>query len=80
MCGIGKAHAFEQGNKRAAFMAGLLFIDYNGFGHFGKTETVAGMNLGLMLIDMINDAVSEESISDFLRESFIHKISYGISN
>ncbi len=31
MYAVSKAHAFEQGNKRAAFQAGMLFLHQNGY-------------------------------------------------
>jgi len=69
--GISKAHAFEQGNKRTAFKAGLFFIEQNGYGYHGSTN---GMDLGLRIIELCEDKVSEGDLASFLKSSFIFKM------
>jgi len=69
--GISKAHAFEQGNKRTAFKAGLFFIEQNGYGYHGATN---GMNLGLKIIELCENNASEDDLANFLKKSFIFKM------
>ncbi len=69
--GLAKAHAFEQGNKRTAFVSGLYFIERNGFGYHGS---INGMNLGLKIIELCENNASEEELIDFLRYKFIYRV------
>ena len=69
--GISKAHAFEQGNKRTAFFAGLFFIELNGFGYHGTTN---GTKLAIEIIKLCENSVSEAELEDFLKSGFIYRM------
>ncbi len=44
-CGISRAHAFVDGNKRTAFQAAFVFLHLNGLDlHVGQNEVVDNMN------------------------------------
>jgi len=70
--GISKAHAFEQGNKRTAFYSGLWFIELNGFGYHGTTN---GVNLADKIIELCENAATEEQLMQFLKSDFIYSMS-----
>jgi len=67
--GIAKAHAFEQGNKRTAFYAGLFFIEMNGFGYHGSTN---GTKLADKIIKLCENSASEEELENFLKSGFVY--------
>ena len=62
--GIAKAHAFVDGNKRAAFVTSLTFLRLNGW-HF-VTEPVEGVTF---MEDLASGLVSEESFKNWLERS-----------
>ena len=63
VAGLAWSHAFEQGNKRTASTAGLLFARLNGsrFVPIGEDEQ------GFMVESLTIKAVSEANYADFLR-------------
>lgn len=67
--GISKAHAFEQGNKRTAFYAGLFFIEANGFGYHGSTD---GTKLAENIIKLCENAASQDDLEAFLKTEFVY--------
>ena len=62
--GIGKAHAFVDGNKRTAFVTSVTFLRLNGW-HF-VTEPAEGVTF---MEDLASGAVSEESFRNWLEQS-----------
>ena len=63
MAGIARAHAFEQGNKRTAFVAMVQFLNANGLDvAIEDTETWADR-----VISLIEHRSTEEDFADALR-------------
>lgn len=60
--GIAKNHPFVDGNKRAAFLAAIVFIETNGF-IFSATETEAAS----MFLGLAAGEVTEETLTEWLR-------------
>ncbi|MGR9293683.1 type II toxin-antitoxin system death-on-curing family toxin (plasmid) [Rhizobium leguminosarum] len=58
---IGKAHAFEQGNKRTAWVAARLFLRKNGYRYV--EADVSQKVIGHAIYDMIAD---EKTVNDFI--------------
>lgn len=57
--GIARNHAFEQGNKRAGFIAAVMFLEMNGY-----MLTVADTELfGELVLQVINGEISEASFT-----------------
>lgn len=63
---IGKAHAFEQGNKRTAWAAGRLFIRNNGY-HL-KIENMPQTTVAEIVELMMVDVVQTKRLMFWLRE------------
>lgn len=61
--GIAKAHAFVDGNKRTAFVAGFTFLRLNGV--FVCPDPAVGVR---KMEDLASDHVSEEEFAAWLRE------------
>lgn len=57
---IAKAHAFMDGNKRAATRAALVFLDLNGF------VVEPGMEVAEMTIGLVTDRFTMEDAAGFL--------------
>jgi death-on-curing protein len=63
MAGIARAHAFEQGNKRAAFAAMRLFLRINGY-DTGFEDTIDWAD---KIISLIEHRTTEEQFVEALR-------------
>lgn len=61
--GIARNHCFEQGNKRTAATAALLFLDYNGY-EWVKEDTE---EFGVMVERLINNEISENELAEWMR-------------
>ncbi|MEZ5404518.1 MAG: type II toxin-antitoxin system death-on-curing family toxin [Bryobacteraceae bacterium] len=57
-------HPFVDGNKRTAFVIGVLFLELNGY-RFTATEEAAAM----AVINLASGALDETSYGAFLREN-----------
>lgn len=64
---IGKAHAFEQGNKRTAWAAGRLFIRNNGYRL--KIENVPQITVAEIVEHMMVDATQVKRLIFWLGEN-----------
>ncbi|MBB4255289.1 death-on-curing protein [Rhizobium sp. BK008] len=64
---VGKAHAFEQGNKRTAWAAGRLFIRNNGY-HL-KIEKVPQTTVAEIVELMMVDVAQTRRLIFWLREN-----------
>lgn len=62
--GIVKNHPFVDGNKRTGFVAGILFLELNGF-RFWATETAAAD----AVIALASGELDEAGYTKFLREN-----------
>lgn len=60
--GIVRNHPFEDGNKRTAFLAGVLFLELNGY-RFSASEEEAAK----AVIDLASGVLSEGGYSAFLQ-------------
>ncbi|HYE00731.1 MAG TPA: type II toxin-antitoxin system death-on-curing family toxin [Alphaproteobacteria bacterium] len=66
LAGIARSHPFEQGNKRTALTACLVFIEANGYRWtMDDTEEV-----GVWIVQMVNREISEQALSDLMRPHF----------
>jgi len=62
IAGILRNHPFIDGNKRAGFLAGVLFLELNGC-RFGATEEEAAQ----AVLDLASGALDEIGFAEFLR-------------
>ena len=60
---IARNHAFEQGNKRTAFIAGQLFLTINGYDCVPPDVTETSQ----LMIDVITREANEEQFVEYLR-------------
>lgn len=60
--GIVKNHPFVDGNKRTGFVAGVLFLELNGY-RFTATEEAAAQ----AVLELAAGAIAEEGFCEFLR-------------
>jgi death-on-curing protein len=63
--GLAKNHAFVDGNKRAAFMAMMVFLRKNGI-HFAPAQAHATK----MILALAAGEVSEESLTRWIRDNW----------
>lgn len=63
MIGIAQNHAFEQGNKRTAITAAIMFIEINGYQWVMPNNEV----LGLMVEATLLGRISEEKFAELVR-------------
>jgi len=66
--GIVKNHPFVDGNKRTGFVAGILFLELNGF-RFTATESAAAD----AVLALAAGNLSEAGYKAFLRENVTHE-------
>lgn len=67
LAGIAWNHAFQQGNKRTACTAALVFLRLNGY-QYPNTIT---KELGYWIEAIITKTVTEEEIADYIAEQVI---------
>ncbi|WP_414471678.1 type II toxin-antitoxin system death-on-curing family toxin [Microvirga sp. M2] len=61
--GIARNHAFEQGNKRAGFIAAVIFLEMNGY-----MLTIADTEeLGDWVLQVLNGDMTEKQFAEALR-------------
>lgn len=60
--GLAKNHPFNDGNKRAAFLAMVLFVEKNGFSFFADQTAAYDAIMGLAAGD-----ISEEELAGWIR-------------
>jgi death-on-curing protein len=64
--GIAKNHAFEQGNKRTAFIAAVMFLKANGY----KLTAPDGENpLGIWVTLLVSGTLTPENLVEAIRPS-----------
>lgn len=61
--GIVKNHAFEQGNKRTATVAALMFIEANGYEWNLPDEG----ELAAWVLELLEDRISEDAFAEKIR-------------
>jgi death-on-curing protein len=66
--GIVKNHPFVDGNKRTGFVAGILFLELNGF-RFTATESAAAD----AVLALASGNLDEAGYARFLRENVTHE-------
>ena len=66
--GIVKNHPFVDGNKRTGFVAGILFLELNGF-RFTATESAAAD----AVLALAPGSLDEAGYTRFLRENVTHE-------
>ena len=66
--GIIRNHPFVDGNKRTAFIVGILFLELNGYRFTAREEDAAQAVLGLAA-----GAVDETGYSSFLRANVVRR-------
>jgi len=66
--GIVKNHPFVDGNKRTGFVAGILFLELDGF-RFAATEEAAADAVIALAVGSLNEA----GYTAFLRENVTHE-------
>jgi death-on-curing protein len=64
LIGIAQNHAFEQGNKRTAFTAALMFLELNGYEFVGADSD----ELGQMVEAVMADEMTTEDFTEIFRE------------
>lgn len=65
LAGVVHNHPFEQGNKRTALTAAMMFLDLNGLEWFGDT----GAGIAQMVLDLIDRKIDETDVAAYLREN-----------
>lgn len=60
---LARNHCFEQGNKRTALEAAILFLDMNGYGF----EAPDRPELGVLICRVIEHRFTEASFEDVIR-------------
>ena len=65
LLGIAQNHPFEQGNKRTAFTAALMFLELNGY-EFGEEDRD---ELGQAVERVITGEMSVDDFTDMIRQS-----------
>jgi death-on-curing protein len=60
MVAIGQAHAFEQGNKRTAFISGLAFLGDNGYAFVHPDTTPFAMDIEAVITREMSPGEFEE--------------------
>jgi death-on-curing protein len=67
LTGIAANHPFEQGNKRTAFFAALLFMNINGY----RLEAPDNRRTSQLIIDVITGDQPEDALVDLFRSNLI---------
>ena len=62
--GIVRNHPFVDGNKRTGFLAGILFLELNGYRFVAPEE-----NAARAVLDLASGALDEAGYTSFLREN-----------
>ena len=66
-CGIARCHAFEQGNKRTAVIAGLMFIRLNGYVWTMDNDILLGVLVEAVVTGRMDEETFAESIRPFVK-------------
>lgn len=61
--GLAKNHPFEQGNKRTATIAALMFLEANGF----EWNLPDNGELAAWVLEMVRDDLSEKGLAERMR-------------
>ncbi|MFP5518049.1 MAG: type II toxin-antitoxin system death-on-curing family toxin [Alphaproteobacteria bacterium] len=62
--GIAQNHCFEQGNKRTAATAALLFLDFNGYEWVAEDDE----DLGHWIVALIEGRIGEDELADLMSD------------
>jgi death-on-curing protein len=61
--GLAKNHPFDQGNKRTATVAALMFLEANGY----EWTLLDDGELAVWVLEMVRDDLSEEGLAERMR-------------
>lgn len=67
MFAVAEAHAFEQGNKRTGFTAGLLFMQYNGYSYDTPDTNEQAELFRAVVVGEVQYEIFEDYVAAYIR-------------